>query len=67
MKIDKAERVLEDFIERKECPANVKKAIHELMDLELKEFHRLNFARAYLSGVSELSTEDVQVLRQGVM
>ena len=66
MKIDKAERILENFIETRECPANVRAAIRCILDDSTKQFHRAHFAECYLSGVETLTKEDVEVLRQGV-
>lgn len=66
MKLDKAERVLENFMEDKSCPSNVRQAIETLMDTSTHEFHRLNFARCYLNGMTSLSDEDTAVLREGI-
>jgi hypothetical protein len=66
MKIDKAEKILQNFIGQRECPANVKEALETYIAHELWEFHRLNFAQCYLTNVTELSKDDVEVLRQGI-
>lgn len=66
MKIDKAERILENFIEEKSCPENVREAIKTVLAENIRQYHRVNFAQAYLTGMETLGKEDVLILRQGV-
>lgn len=66
MKLDKAERILENFMEQRNCPDKVRIAIKTIMDDGTHQFHRVHFAQAYLEGMTALTEEDVSVLREGI-
>lgn len=66
MKTEKAERILDDFKERKECPANVRKAIETLLLENLKSWHRVHFVNCYLHNMDSLSKEDIYVIQGAI-
>ena len=62
MKLEKAIKILENARLEK----NVEKAVSTVLDHEIKQFHRLHFAQAYLEGMEVLTAEDVKILREGI-